>query len=51
MAAGGDPRAAQTDGAFGLVRTVIPPGHSTPLHVHRHEDDAFYVISGTVEFA
>ena len=34
---------------MGLVETSIPPGHSAPLHVHRHEDEAFYVLSGAVE--
>ncbi len=28
---------------------MIPPGHSTPLHVHPREDEAFYVLAGTVE--
>jgi quercetin dioxygenase-like cupin family protein len=39
-----------TGHAFGLVETRIPPGHSTPLHVHREEDEAFYVLSGAVDF-
>jgi mannose-6-phosphate isomerase-like protein (cupin superfamily) len=29
---------------------VIPGGHSTPLHVHRHEDEAFYILAGAVDF-
>jgi quercetin dioxygenase-like cupin family protein len=41
--------AKQTGGALGLVETVIPPGHSTPLHVHRDEDEAFYVLAGAVD--
>jgi quercetin dioxygenase-like cupin family protein len=43
-------RAAGTGGALGLVETVIQAGHSTPLHVHRHEDEGFYVLTGTVDF-
>jgi mannose-6-phosphate isomerase-like protein (cupin superfamily) len=43
-------RAAGTGGALGLVETVIPAGHSTPLHVHHHEDEAFYILSGTIDF-
>jgi mannose-6-phosphate isomerase-like protein (cupin superfamily) len=43
-------RAALTGGALGAVATVIPPGHSAPLHVHRNEDEAFYILSGTVDF-
>jgi mannose-6-phosphate isomerase-like protein (cupin superfamily) len=42
--------AHDTGGALGLVETVIPSGHSTPLHVHAREDEAFYVLSGTVDF-
>jgi quercetin dioxygenase-like cupin family protein len=48
---GGVKAAADATGhALGLVETSIPPGHSTPLHVHREEDEAFYVLSGTVDF-
>jgi quercetin dioxygenase-like cupin family protein len=39
-----------TGGALGLVETVIPAGHSTPLHLHRREDEAFYVLDGAVDF-
>ncbi len=42
--------AADTGGALGAVETLIPAGHSTPLHVHRNEDEAFYVLSGAVDF-
>jgi mannose-6-phosphate isomerase-like protein (cupin superfamily) len=42
-------RAVESGGAFGLVETVIHVGHSTPLHVHCDEDEAFYVLSGAVE--
>ena len=41
--------AEQTGGAVGVVETVIPPGHSTPLHVHRDEDEVFYVLVGALE--
>jgi quercetin dioxygenase-like cupin family protein len=48
---GGVKAAADATGhALGLVETSIPFGHSTPLHVHREEDEAFYVLSGTVDF-
>jgi quercetin dioxygenase-like cupin family protein len=33
-----------------VVETVIPAGHSTPLHVHANEDEAFHVFSGAVDF-
>ena len=39
-----------TNGAFGLVESwMMPPGFATPYHVHRLEDEAFYVLEG--EFA
>ena len=48
---GGVKAAADATGhALGLVETSIPPGHSPPLHLHREEDEAFYVLSGTVDF-
>jgi quercetin dioxygenase-like cupin family protein len=42
--------ASQTGGAFGLVEQVIEPGFASPYHVHRNEDEAFYVIEGEVRF-
>ena len=48
---GGVKAAADATGhVLGLVETSIPPGHSPPLHLHREEDEAFYVLSGTVDF-
>ena len=41
--------AADTGGRLGVVETEIPAGHGPPLHVHRQEDEAFYVLSGTVD--
>ena len=41
---------ADTSGAFGLVDTTIPRGHSAPLHVHRDEEEIFYILSGAVNF-
>jgi len=35
---------------LGAVETAIPRGHSTPLHVHRDEDEAVFILSGTVDF-
>jgi quercetin dioxygenase-like cupin family protein len=35
-----------TGGAFGLVESSIAPGFSPPLHVHRLEDESFYVLEG-----
>jgi mannose-6-phosphate isomerase-like protein (cupin superfamily) len=34
-----------TGGAFSLIEE-IPPMLDTPLHVHEHEDELFYVLEG-----
>jgi mannose-6-phosphate isomerase-like protein (cupin superfamily) len=36
--------AETTGGAFGIVEEVAPL--DTPLHVHTHEDELFYVVEG-----
>lgn len=37
----------QTGGAYGLVETTVPIASSgPPPHVHRGEDEAFYVLEG-----
>jgi mannose-6-phosphate isomerase-like protein (cupin superfamily) len=40
--------ARMTNGAFGLVESLIVPGFSPPMHVHHREDESFYVLEGTV---
>ncbi len=42
--------AERTGGAYGLIESVIPAGASPPLHIHRREDEAFYVIEGEMTF-
>jgi quercetin dioxygenase-like cupin family protein len=42
--------AAQTGGALGLIEEVLPPGFESPYHVHRAEDESFYVLEGEVTF-
>jgi ketosteroid isomerase-like protein/quercetin dioxygenase-like cupin family protein len=39
-----------TNGAFGLVEQVMPPGFESPYHTHHLEDEAFYVLEGDVAF-
>jgi ketosteroid isomerase-like protein/quercetin dioxygenase-like cupin family protein len=39
-----------TNGAFGLVENVMPPGFASPYHTHRLEDEAFYVLEGEMAF-
>lgn len=40
----------ETGQAYTLVETVIQPNNGTPLHIHSHEDEAFYVQEGKLEF-
>jgi quercetin dioxygenase-like cupin family protein len=37
-----------TGGLFGAVEFTHPPGFATPLHLHNEEDEAFYVLEGTI---
>lgn len=39
-------RAADTRGAYGLVEAWAPAGSGPPLHVHRHEEETFWILSG-----
>jgi quercetin dioxygenase-like cupin family protein len=43
-------RAATTGGALGLIEASFYRGFGPPLHVHRREDEAFYVIEGEIRF-
>jgi quercetin dioxygenase-like cupin family protein len=38
----------QTGGSFAQVLTDDPHGTATPLHLHRNEEEAFYVLEGEV---
>lgn len=35
-----------TGGHFSLIEQVIPAGFDSPWHVHRSEDESFYVLEG-----
>ena len=39
----------QTGGVFGVWRSTIVPKFGPPLHIHKTEDEFFYILSG--EFA
>lgn len=41
---------ADTGGAFALIEALVPPGGGPPPHVHRREDEAFYVLEGELRF-
>jgi quercetin dioxygenase-like cupin family protein len=40
----------QTGGTLALIDQVVPPGAGSPWHVHRNEDESFYVVEGEVLF-
>ena len=39
---------ADTNGSFGLLEIVVPPGLGSPWHVHPEEDEWFYVLDGNL---
>ena len=42
--------AETTDGRVAVLEFLWPQGSGSPLHVHRNEDEWFYVIEGEVTF-
>jgi quercetin dioxygenase-like cupin family protein len=38
-----------TGEAFALIEVLVPPQSGPPPHVHRREDEAFYVLEGEFE--
>lgn len=41
---------AQTGGAYVLVEARVPPGGGPPPHIHRREDEAFFILEGEITF-
>jgi quercetin dioxygenase-like cupin family protein len=41
---------ADTDGAYTLIEVINEPQSGPPLHLHRHDDVAFYILEGTYAF-
>ena len=39
-----------TGGAFDLLDQTVPPGYAAPRHIHRREDEAWYVLEGEATF-
>lgn len=39
-----------TAGRFALFHTIVGPGGGPPFHIHSREDEAFFVLSGTLRF-
>jgi mannose-6-phosphate isomerase-like protein (cupin superfamily) len=40
----------QTGGAFALLEQTVPPGHGPRRHVHRREEESFYILEGEFGF-
>ncbi|MGN9908978.1 quercetin 2,3-dioxygenase [Phytohabitans sp. LJ34] len=38
-----------TGGPLGLLEALVEPGSGPPLHIHRNEDEAFYLLEGELE--
>ncbi len=38
----------QTQNAYSLHISTVPVGHGPALHIHHHQDEAFYVLDGRV---
>jgi quercetin dioxygenase-like cupin family protein len=41
----------ETGGGFGLSLVTQPPGTATPVHIHTLEDEAFYLLDGTMTYS
>jgi quercetin dioxygenase-like cupin family protein len=39
-----------TNRGFALIEQVLPPGFAPPPHIHHLEDEAFYLLEGTITF-
>lgn len=37
---------AESGGSFAQIESIDPRGTATPLHLHRNEEESFYVIEG-----
>lgn len=43
-------RGAQTGGSVALIEDEVQPGYGPPLHLHLHENEAFYIVAGDFTF-
>lgn len=41
---------AESGGAYFAMEALVPPGGGPPLHIHRREDETFYLLEGAIEF-
>lgn len=40
----------QTGGAYAMLESRVLPGGGPPPHIHRREEESFYIVSGEVTF-
>ena len=40
----------ESGGAYFAMEAMVPPGGGPPPHIHRREDETFYVLSGSCTF-
>ena len=40
---------AQSDGAYFIMEATVPPGGGPPPHIHRREQEVFYLLDGTLD--
>jgi quercetin dioxygenase-like cupin family protein len=43
--------AESTGGSLGLLEASVPPGCGPPAHTHASEDEALYILAGTLEIS
>ena len=41
---------AETGGAYFAMEAIVPPGGGPPPHIHRYEDETFYIVEGQCSF-
>jgi len=41
---------AETEGKFALLDQTMPPGYRVPRHIHVNEDEAWYLLEGSMTF-
>ncbi|MEV7817526.1 MULTISPECIES: cupin domain-containing protein [Streptomyces] len=40
----------ETNGSLGFIVATVPPGNGPVAHLHKHGDEAFYLLKGELEF-
>lgn len=41
---------AETGGRYAVMEAIVQPGGGPPPHVHRREDEGFYILDGEITF-